>query len=42
MDEKEREEYGASAKERIRTSYSWKFIGDEYKKVWINKKGADL
>ena len=42
MDEKERGEYGASAKERIRTSYSWKFIGDEYKKVWINKKGADL
>ena len=31
MDEKVRIEYGLKAKDRIRTTYSWQFIGDEYK-----------
>lgn len=26
--------YGLKAKERIQNTYSWKFIGDEYKKLW--------
>ena len=34
MSEEVRAEYGAAAKERIRTAYSWQFIGDEYKRVW--------
>ena len=34
MDEKVRIEYGLKAKDRIRTTYSWQFIGDEYKKLW--------
>ena len=29
-----RSEYGYKAKERIQSSYSWQFIGDEYLKVW--------
>ncbi len=35
MSTKERNRYGDLAKERIRTAYSWHFIGNEYKKVWI-------
>lgn len=35
MDKAERDKYGAAAKERVRTAYSWQFIGDEYKKVWL-------
>lgn len=27
-------ELGLKAKERIKNAYSWKFIGDEYKRVW--------
>lgn len=27
-------EYGIKAKERIKIAYSWKFIGDEYKRCW--------
>lgn len=27
---------GRKAKERVRTAYSWKFIGDEYMKLWRN------
>lgn len=34
MDAEERAECGRKAKERIRTAYSWQFIGDEYKKIW--------
>ena len=28
------EEYGRRAKERIAEKYSWRFIGDEYKRLW--------
>ena len=34
MDEAVRLEYGRKAKERIRDAFSWKFIGDEYMRVW--------
>lgn len=37
MDEDSRKEYGKRAKERIRDAFSWQFIGDEYKKVWIRR-----
>lgn len=36
MDESLRLEYGSKAKERIKTAYSWKFIGDEYMRVWMS------
>ena len=29
-----RNKFGEAAKKRIESAYSWKFIGDEYKKVW--------
>lgn len=35
MSEEERKKLGKAAKERVRTFYSWKKIGDEYKRVWI-------
>jgi len=35
MDGKTREAFGSKAKERIRTAYSWQFIGDEYKRVFL-------
>ncbi len=35
MNEQLRYMYGLKAKERIENAYSWKFIGDEYKKVWL-------
>lgn len=35
MSMEERNKYGDLAKERIRTAYSWRFIGNEYKKVWL-------
>ena len=34
MDSEKREEYGRAAKERIKSAYSWEFIGNEYKKVF--------
>lgn len=34
MDEQERDEFGVRAKERIRNAFSWKLIGDEYRKIW--------
>ena len=34
MSADEREEYGTKAKERIRSAFSWEFIGNEYKRVW--------
>lgn len=34
MKDEERIRFGLAAKERIRTAYSWRFIGDEYKRVW--------
>ena len=34
MSPEEREAYGIKAKQRIRDAFSWKFIGDEYMKVW--------
>ncbi len=37
LDEPVRAEYGRKAKERIRSAFSWKFIGDEYKKVWCGR-----
>ena len=35
MDAEWRDKFGTAAKERIRTAYSWQFIGDEYKRVWL-------
>ena len=32
-----RDEYGQRAKARIQTAYSWQYIGDKYKKLWINQ-----
>ena len=40
VDEKtseDRAEYGRRAKERIKSAYSWQFIGEEYKKLWNSK-----
>ena len=34
MSARERVKYGVAAKERIKSAYSWQFIGDEYKIVW--------
>lgn len=34
MDAEWRDKFGVAAKERIKTAYSWQFIGDEYKRVW--------
>lgn len=34
MDSKKGTEYGLKAKERIKSAYSWKFIGDKYRKLW--------
>lgn len=34
MNEMDRKKYGAKAKQRISSAYSWNFIGDEYKKIW--------
>ena len=31
-----REQFGRAAKERIRSAYSWEFIGDEYKRIWMS------
>ena len=36
MSLEERDWYGEAAKNRIKSAYSWKFIGDEYKKLWDN------
>ena len=36
MDKNSIEVLSKKSKERIRTAYSWKFIGDEYMKVWNN------
>jgi rhamnosyltransferase len=34
MDADDRKSFGEAAKNRIRTAYSWKQIGDKYLKVW--------
>ena len=35
IDSMQRSEYGLRAKERIKSAYSWEFIGSEYKRVWL-------
>lgn len=35
MDSQQRSVYGLKAKERIRSAFSWEFIGDKYKELWI-------
>ncbi len=35
MSEKEREALGAAAKKRIRERYSWQYIADEYRKIFV-------
>ncbi|MCR4702117.1 MAG: DUF1972 domain-containing protein [Saccharofermentans sp.] len=35
MSEDLRAEYGSKAKERIRSAYSWAFIGSEYRELWL-------
>ena len=37
MSEEKRTIYGNKAKERIRSAYSWEFIAEEYKKVFIGE-----
>ncbi len=34
VDEKMRSEYGLKAKERIKSAFSWEYIGKKYKKLW--------
>lgn len=34
MDSQQRTEYGLKAKERIKSAFSWEFIGKEYLKLW--------
>ena len=34
MNETLQTEYSLKAKERIKSAYSWKYIGQEYKKLW--------
>lgn len=41
MDEEQRTKYGDKAKERIRSAYSWRYIGEEYKKLWTDD-GQDI
>lgn len=36
MSTEERTMYGVAAKARIKSAYSWQFIGDEYKRLWKN------
>ena len=40
MDAGKRAEYGRSAKERIKSAYSWEFIGSEYKRAWEQQFGV--
>ena len=35
MSKEQRNEYGIKAKARIKNAYSWPFIGEEYKKLWL-------
>ncbi len=42
MDLRVRERFGRAAKERIKTFYNWKFIGNEYKKVWNDNQNCLL
>jgi rhamnosyltransferase len=37
MDASARADYGNRAKARIKDAFSWRFIGDEYKKVWMKR-----
>ena len=37
MNADEQTAMGLKAKERIKEAYSWKFIGDEYKRVWMRR-----
>ena len=34
MSDSQREEFGYKSKKKIENNYSWKFIGDKYKKLW--------
>lgn len=36
VSEEKKNKIGKLAKERIRTAYSWKIIGDQYMKVWLS------
>ena len=36
MSDSQREEFGYKSKKKIENNYSWKFIGDKYKKLWGN------
>lgn len=37
LDDAARADYGNRAKARIKDAFSWRFIGDEYKKVWMKR-----
>ena len=34
MDAMQRSEYGLKAKKRIKSTFCWEYIGEDYKKVW--------
>ena len=36
MDAKEAKQFGIKGKERIRTAFSWQFIADEYRRIWLD------
>ena len=36
MEDQQRIEYGFMAKERVKNTFSWEFIGNEYKRLWNN------
>ena len=38
MSEEELEMYDKRSTQRIRDAYSWQFIADEYKKIWVENK----
>lgn len=40
MRPEERKKLGEAAKERIRTAFSWQFIGEQYRKLWRGPNGV--
>ena len=42
ISEEELGDYGQKAKRRIKDAYSWKFIAEEYKKIWNEDEQSTL
>ena len=38
MNDQQRAEMEMLAKQRIKNAYSWEFIADEYKKLWLDQE----